>query len=542
MIMDAYRPPRGVYRLYVLGLFTLVYALNFVDRQIVTILAPYLKADLGLSDAQVGLLFGTAFALFYALFALPLARLTDGWNRVWTLSIGLAFWSAMTALSGLAGNFGQLALARVGVGIGEASASPSAFSILQDYFPKARRATALAFYSSGIYLGIGASLMIGGHVVALWDRVYPAGHAPFGLAGWQAAYLAVGLPGLLLALLVVLTVREPVRGAIDGDPHPADPHPFRAAWDQLATLFPPFGLWSLRRQGADRVAIRHNLLALGGIVAIAVIAVLLTDRLLAPARRAAIFHAGGFAITTNMVQWTAVAVGAYAVLSWTQSLRLRDPGAAALLLDSPSFRAITIAGGLLSFGSYGLSAFLYLYGTRYLGLQPGDGFTIGVIAASAGMLGTIMGGLIADAARRRHPGGRLYVAATAAGLSALFAIGQYLTTDRTSFYLLYFAATVCLTMWLGPVFATGQDHVVPRLRGTATAVQFLGVNLIGLGLGPYMVGLVSDATGDLRVAILSALSPVPLVVGLFLFAARRLPAAERRVAAHAATRTPLIRR
>ena len=532
---DSEASPATGYRYYVLGLFTLIYALNFIDRQIVTILAPALKADLGLTDAQIGLLFGTAFALFYALFGLPLARLADGWNRVYTLSIGLGLWSAMTALSGAAGNFGQLALARAGVGIGEASASPSAFSILQDYFPKTRRATALAIYSSGIYLGVGASLMIGGQIVAWWDGLYTPASAPFGLAGWQLAYFAVGLPCVLLALLVVTTVREPVRGAIDGHPQPGDPHPFRAAARELATLFPPFSLWSLRRDGADAGTLRRNLLALPLLAASAITLVIVTDRFLAPAKRAAIFHIGGVAVTTNMVQWTAIAVGAYAILSWMQAIGRRDP-VATTLLGAPGFIAIALAGGLLSFGSYGLGAFLFLYGTRYLDMQPTDGFILGSIAAVAGGFGTIAGGVLADAARRRHPGGRLHVAAAAAGLCGLCTVAQYLTADRSLFLTLYAVATFCLTMWLGPVFATGQDHVVPRLRGTATAVQFLGINLIGLGLGPYWVGLVSDITGNLRFAMLSALLPLPAVILLFLFAARRLPMAEARVAALAATR------
>ena len=535
-MMETEAKPVSGYRWYVLGLFTVVYAFNFIDRQIVTILAPYLKADLGLTDAQVGLLFGTAFALFYALFGLPLARLADGWHRVRTLSIGLGFWSAMTAFSGTAANFGQLALARVGVGVGEASASPSAFSILQDYFPKAQRATALAIYSSGIYLGAGASLMIGGHIVALWDRLYPVGTAPFGLVGWQAAYMAVGLPGLLLALLVVTTIREPVRGAIDGHPHAGDPHPFRAAARELGTLFPPLSILSLRRLGASGTTIRRNLLLLAIVIVAAIGLVIVTDGLLAPAKRAAVFMIGSFVVTTNMIQWTAIAVGAYAVGSWIQSIRLRDPDTAELMIGTPSFVALAIAGGFLSFGSYGLSAFIYLYGNSYLGMQPADGFTIGAIAAVGGGLGTTLGGVIADAARRRHPGGRLYVAAVAATLCCVLTVFQYLATDLTTFYVLNFLSILCLTMWLGPVFATGQDHVLPRMRGTATAVQFLGINLIGLGLGPYWIGLVSDITGNLRVAILSALAPIPIVVLLFLFAARRLPAAEARVAALAATR------
>lgn len=520
----------GDYRWYVLGLFTIVYAFNFIDRQIVTILAPYLKADLGLTDAQIGLLFGTAFALFYALFGLPLARLADGWHRVRTLSLGLSFWSAMTAFSGTAANFGQLALARVGVGVGEASASPSAFSILQDYFPKAQRATALAIYSSGIYLGAGASLMIGGHIVALWDRLYPAGTAPFNLAGWQAAYLAVGLPGLLLALLVVTTVREPVRGAIDGNPQPGSPHPFRAAFAELGALFPPFSILSLRRLGASRRTVRASILLIAAAAGACAILVAITDALLAPAKRAAVFEVGGLTVTTNLIQWAAIAVGAYAVWCWIQSIRLRDPETAELMIGTPSFIAIAVAGGMLSFGSYGLSAFIFLYGATYLGMTPADGFNLGAIAAVAGGLGTTLGGVLADAARRRRPGGRLHVAAAAAALAALFTAVQFTTGSLTVFYAANFLGIFCLTMWLGPVFATGQDHVLPRMRGTATAVQFLGVNLIGLGLGPYWVGLVSDITGDLRLAMLSVLILVPVVIALFLYAARRLPAAEARVA------------
>ncbi len=516
----------GLYRFYVLGLFTLVYGFNFVDRQIVTILAPFVKADLGLTDAQVGMLFGTAFALFYALFGLPLARLADGWHRVGTLAIGLAIWSALTALSGFAGSFGQLAAARMGVGIGEASAAPAAFSVLQDYFGRRNRATALSIYSSGIYLGAGASVMIGGTIVAGWNRAYAPGTAPLGLAGWQAAYLAVGLPGIVLAILVALTVREPVRGAIDGVPQPGDPHPFRAALRELGTLFPPFSLLALRRLGAARGTLRNNLLMLAGCCLGAVLAVALTDHLLAPAKRAAVGSLGGVPVTTNMIQWAAIAIGSYATASWMQAVRLRDPVAANLTLQTPSFVASAVGGGIISMSSYGLAAFLFLFGTTHHGLTASDGVILGAIAAVAGGLGTLLGGVIGDAARRRHPAGRLHVASAAVLLSGLFSAWQYTTPSLTSFYVANFAGTFFLTMWLGPVAATCQDQVLPRMRGTATALQFLATNLIGLGLGPYLVGLVSDATGDLRAAMLSMLLLTPIVLALFQFAARRLQAAE----------------
>ena len=185
------------YAWYVLSLLVLVYVLNFVDRQIITILAPHIKRDLGLNDADIGFLYGTAFAVFYALFGIPLGRLADSWSRVRLLTIGLGLWSAMTAVSGFARNGVGLGLARMGVGIGEATASPSAYSLISDLFPKSKRGTALAIYSSGLYVGGGVSLMIGGGVVEAWNKAYPGG-GPLGLVGWQAAFLAVGIPGLLL--------------------------------------------------------------------------------------------------------------------------------------------------------------------------------------------------------------------------------------------------------------------------------------------------------------------------------------------------------
>ena len=163
------------YAWYALGLLFLVYVLNFVDRQIITILAPGIKADLHLDDSDIGFLYGTAFAVFYALFGVPLGRLADSWSRVRLLTIGLALWSGMTAISGLSRTGTQLAGARMGVGIGEATASPAAYSLISDLFPKRMRGTALAIYSAGLYFGGGVSLMIGGAVVASWDRAYPGG-------------------------------------------------------------------------------------------------------------------------------------------------------------------------------------------------------------------------------------------------------------------------------------------------------------------------------------------------------------------------------
>ena len=514
----------GIYRYYVLGLLMVIYAFNFLDRQIITILAPSLKADLGLSDAQLGLLFGTAFALFYALFGIPLAKLADGWNRVKTISLGLSVWSGMTALSGFATNFTQLGTARVGVGIGEASASPAAYSLLQDYFPREKRATALAFYSSGIYIGVGASLILGGAVIAYWDTNYTEATRPFGLAGWQATFLAFGIPGLLLALLMYLTVREPPRGAMEGLDSPGDPTPFRSVGRDFGAMFPPFSMIGLAR-APRRGPLVTNLVGLVGCIAAAVALIWWTDGLLPPARRSPIAEVGGFTITTNVVQWVAIAIGAYCSMSWLQSIRLRDRPTAALI-GNPTFAALSVAGGLMSFASYGISPFLYLYAAQTFGVGPEAGYMLGWILAIAGGLGTVAGGLLGDAARRMHPAGRIYLVLFAA-VSGSCALVLMMTTSSLGIYYLGLGFTSFLSiMWLGPVAASSQDLVLPRMRGAATAVFFLGTNIIGLGLGPYMVGLVSDGTGDLRFAMLSVLFVLPITIALLVYASRTLPARE----------------
>ena len=144
----------GRYAHYVLVVLVIVYVFNFIDRNILSILAEDIKADLGVTDAQMGFLYGTVFAVFYAVFGIPLARFADVWVRRSLISLGLLFWSAMTALSGLARSFPMLATFRIGVGIGEASASPAAYSMLSDYYPPKLRATVLAIYSSGVYLSL----------------------------------------------------------------------------------------------------------------------------------------------------------------------------------------------------------------------------------------------------------------------------------------------------------------------------------------------------------------------------------------------------
>jgi predicted MFS family arabinose efflux permease len=186
------------YANYVLGVLFVVYVFNFIDRQILSILLDPIKADLGVSDTAMGFLTGLAFALFYTIAGIPIARYADVGPRRTIIAVGLFGWSAMTACSGLARSFAQLAIARVGVGIGEAAGSPPAHSLLADYFPPERRATALSIYSSGIYVGVMFGYLAGGWLSELFS--------------WRVAFFVVGLPGLLLAVIVRVTIREPPRG------------------------------------------------------------------------------------------------------------------------------------------------------------------------------------------------------------------------------------------------------------------------------------------------------------------------------------------
>ena len=226
-MQDASQEQHGVFspavRNYALGVLVVVYTFNFIDRQILSILLEPIKQDLGLSDSALGMLTGFAFALFYATLGIPIARFADRSNRRNLIAWALAIWSAMTAVSGLAQNFWHLLLARIGVGVGEAGCSPPAHSILADYFPTENRATALGIYSLGIPFGILFGFIAGG-----WLNEF---------FGWRVAFFIVGVPGLLLAILVRFTLREPPRGMAEG----------RVADEEQPTIMETFRfLWSKR--------------------------------------------------------------------------------------------------------------------------------------------------------------------------------------------------------------------------------------------------------------------------------------------------------
>lgn len=196
------------YRTFALILLTIVYGFNFVDRQILGILAPFIQADLGLTNTQLGLLSGLLFAAFYTIVAIPIAWLADRYSRVNILSIALATWSGFTALTGLAGSFMQMGIARMGVGVGEAGGSPPSHSIISDMYPKEERAGALGVYSMGIPFGIMAA-----YFVTAWIIGPSQGEAT--VVDWRKIFIFLGVTGVGLAVIVKLVLREPIRGAME---------------------------------------------------------------------------------------------------------------------------------------------------------------------------------------------------------------------------------------------------------------------------------------------------------------------------------------
>ena len=490
------------YSWYALGVLVLIYVLNFIDRQILSILANDIKADLGVEDDYLGFLYGTAFAVFYALFGIPLGKLADSWKRVRLMSLGLALWSTMTALSGFAKNATTLTVARIGVGVGEATASPSAYSLISDWFPARLRATALAIYSSGLYIGGGISLLIGGLIVENWNAAYPDG-GPLGLVGWQAAFLSVGLPGLVLALWV-LTLREPVRGAIDGLPTPEDPAPFRGFVQELFQVIPPFTVFGAASRGAGALVV--NLLG------------------------AAFFAGLAWALwrwTGVFEQWLFLGVGYYAVFSWAMGLRARDLPTFKLTWGSPAFLCVVLGYGTVAFTAYAASYWGAPYAERALGVDKTDlGWFLGAPAAVAGFLGVIIGGRLADFLLERRPEGRVWVIlfGLITPLPAMWL--AYTTDDVVLFYIGAFLAQMLSAAALGAAAASSQALVLPRMRGLATATFFLSTTLIGLGLGPFMAGYVSATNGDdLSFGVLSTLIAAPFGFVLLIAALRLVPQA-----------------
>jgi predicted MFS family arabinose efflux permease len=368
-------------RHYTLGILVVVYTFNFIDRQILSILMESIKLDLGLSDQALGFLAGFAFAAFYAVLGMPIALWADRGNRRNLITLALAIWSVMTALSGLAQNFTQLALARIGVGIGEAGCSPPAHSLISDYYPPEQRATALGIYSIGIPLGVMFGLFVGGWI----NEVY----------GWRYAFFVVGVPGLLLAALVRLTLQEPPRGLSEN----------RSAED-----IPP-----------------------------------------------AFFETVKF------------------------------------LLRRPAFLHIAFGGALAAFVGYGVISWFPSFLIRSHAMKTTEiGLWFGLIMGIPGGAGIFLGGYLADKFGATDPRWYLWTAAVASLVALPFGFATYLLSNPYWALAVFSIPILLSNFWQATVFAQTQSLVQLRMRGVASAILLFIINIIGLGAGPWMIGIVSD--------------------------------------------------
>ena len=520
--------PKGAW--IALALVALTNAVSLLDRQVLAILAPAIKADLKVGDAEMGLLYGTVFALFYALFSLPLGRLADGWKRTKLLSIAIAFWSAATGLAGLAGSFSLLALSRLGVGVGEAAAQPAGTSLIYDYWPRQRRGFVMAVLASAIALGLGGSLVLGGVAAAWWAQAYAGDTAPLGLRGWQFAFLVAAAPGFVLAAAMWF-LREPQRGAMDGIATPSDPHPFRASWSVLSAVTPGLNWLALGRGGADRRFWTFNLAALAGIVVLMAVLVQVTSAL--SPRPALVL--GGVAINPHLLQWTVIGFGLFVIVNLMQNMRLTDSQAFRVIARSPTLIMVIAVGTLQSVINYGMMSFNPSFLMKYYGLSMKEtALQFGLVSAGMGILGPLFWGPLSDWLQARFPGvGRAWVGLFTMGLSPLLSFWVYHAPDAGAFYARFVAYSLVLTGWMPALYAIMYDQVLPRMRGMTASVYLLVMTILGLGVGPYLVGVLSDATGNLRGSMLTLNAvAIPIVVLMFVVS-RRAQRDELALLAHA---------
>ena len=386
------QPLSNAWRRYALILLFTISVLNFLDRQIVNILAEDIRNELGLRDWQIGALTGLAFAVFYSILGVPIARIAERGHRPRIIAASLIVWSAFTAVCGMAQTFAQFALARVGVGVGEAGCTPPAHSLISDYVPREKRASALAFFAMGGPVGGLLGLAIGGLVSDHW--------------GWRAAFVVVAIPGVIFGLIASLTLPEPRRTQMIG--------------------IAPVARSSLLTAFKELRACRTYWL---------------------------------FVSATTMM-----AVVSYGHSSFLASFFLRN--------HAPGL------GGMAA--SFGLQA------TGFLGL------TVGLITGVGGVLGALVGGQLADKVASKSARGYASLAAFAALMGVPTYIAAMMAPSTPLALGLLFLPHFVFNLSLGSMYAVPQSVVRPQLRATAVAIMLLSTNLIGLGVGPLLVGIYSD--------------------------------------------------
>lgn len=409
--------PTSAYRAYVLFILVVVYTLNFIDRQIIGILAIPIKEELGLTDTQLGLMGGLAFALLYTTLAIPIAMAADRMSRTWIMTVALVVWSGMTAVCGTAQSFWQLFLARVGVGIGEAGGVAPAYSLISDFFPPNQRARALSVYSFGIPIGSALGIVFGGIIATLVD--------------WRFAFVVVGAAGIVVAPIFRATVREPVRGAFD-----------------------PVG----KESGA-------------------------------------------------------------ASLKEIMTVLMRKPG----------FWGLSLGAACSSMMGYGLFFWLPSFFVRSYEVTLLDASLVyGAILLVGGIAGTWLGGSLADRFGETDRSAYARIPAYAFFATVPFYLIGVLSPTLTISVLVLIVPTALGLAWLGPVISAVQHLVPPNMRATASAIFLFVNNLIGIGIGTFAIGAISDGLQarfgeeSLRYAILTGTTFYLMAAIIFLLTARRL--------------------
>ena len=491
--------PRGAW--LVLAVLTAANVLNYLDRHIVSILGQAIKADLKLDDAQLGFLLGTAFAIFYSVMGVAMGGIADRLTRKKVMASGLALWSAMTALGGVATSFAMLSLARIGVGVGEAAAVPCAQSLVADSFPPRHRTLAMGTYVSAAFIGGALAMIIGGWFLENWPVACAS--APIsgacGFAPWKAALFAVGLPGIPVAL-AVLAVREPPRAAHAG----ARAGTFSVVLREIAVALPPFSIATVWRLGGA-AALKRNLALLAGI---ALVAWLLMQA------------------TGDLAQWASLGFGVAALVTWGQIQSHADRPLFRLTLGDPSFRLVTGSTALNSciFGS--LVAWSAPFAMRqYPEIPHGElGLGLGLAHPIGAVIGIFAGSWLTNRWKARNPAASFLMGAVSTAGAVPFFILMLLTGDYRLFLASFLMIGFMVSLWSGATAAMIQDLAIPRMRGSAAACYSMIVLVITFGMGPYWAGKVSAVSGSLTIGMLSILALAPVVIGMQLLGARRLPA------------------
>ncbi len=468
-------PPRG-YGWYALGLLALINLLNYVDRNVIYALFEPIKRDLALTDSQLGWL-GSAYIFVFSVAALPFGVLSDLRSRRAVIAGGVTVWSAFTFLSGLVNTFGQLFTCRALVGVGEAAYGPAAASLVADYFPARGRALAMGILSSGIALGGVLGLLLGGHL----EGVY----------GWRVAFMTVGVPGFVLAVLVSRLVdptRAPARLTMRSflrDFEIGVMPALRNLWPLLAGVVAggAAAYWLDRRYGVDSTA---DLAVFSGAV--------------------------GLGLASTILRWvrrTPTVGGDDTPFGQGISGAFDDiVHALRLVLHTPTLVYIFTAGAMISFGLNGIVGWGPTFVSRELELSAAEAAgLLGKWGLIAGTAGTLFGGILADWLRRRYETARVIVVALGLLLGGPLALWLLTIRDPELFQGVFVATFFCLSWYNGPMTATIFDVVPSRISATVAGAYLLFIHLAGDAIALPLVGSLSDRFGLDRAVLL-----LPLVV------------------------------